>query len=279
MRVAFLGTGGALASAKRAHTSLLVEDEGLCLVDCSGIPTQALARAGADWRTLADVVLTHRHLDHIGGLPALVEELRIACRGSERPALRIWGPESALQASEALLGAAGLRSGEGPVPLELRPLPAERTTTALGSLSLTTFPVCHRTLPTLGLRLAPSARPEAALVYSADTEPCAALLAQATTAALLVHECSDLERAAFAGHTTLSQLEALLAELEAARLGSASVPLAPLGRPLESGALPAVRLVHLPPLTDAEERAVQARLEARFDDAVCLAEDGLALRL
>jgi ribonuclease Z len=278
VRIGFLGTGGALTSARRGHTSLVVDAGTLVLLDCSGTPPEALARGGFDWTTLEHVVLTHRHVDHVAGLPALVDELSIACRGSSRPPLRLWGPESALAVGRALLDAAGLLSREDAVALAFEPLPAAEATHSLGSLTLTSFPVAHGATPTLGLRLAPTARPEASLVYSSDTEPCRELLAQATQAALLVHECSDVERDTMKGHTTLAQLESLLGELEAMRLGAQE------GRPvlasaLESSPLPAVRLVHLPPLDAAAEREVEARLEARFDDAVRLAEDGLVIRL
>ncbi len=69
------------------------------------------------------------------------------------------------------------------------------------SYRLTTAETVH-SRPCLALRFEDS-NSDRALVYSADTEPCAAVQALAQGAALLIHEATTPEP--FAGHTTPRQ--------------------------------------------------------------------------
>jgi ribonuclease Z len=252
MEVGFLGTAGAIAGARRGNTSLAFAARTMLLVDCSGNPAQALAACGLGWESLEHVLLTHRHADHLYALPSLVHQLHLAHRPEGRPPLRVWGPESALDIARQLLEATGLWDRDDLFEIRLQALPPAARELALGDLQVTVFPVTHVDVPTLGLRVAPADRPTAAAVYSADTEPCAAVWQHCRDAALLVHECSSFDRAAVTGHTTLDQLEQLLPDRETLR----------------------VRLVHLPPVSHADERRAVARLRARFGNRVLLASDG-----
>lgn len=74
MDVTLLGTGSPMAPERNA-TGLLVNASGCAplLIDtCGGfeLPRQ-LARVGQPINALRDVIVTHRHLDHAGGMPAL----------------------------------------------------------------------------------------------------------------------------------------------------------------------------------------------------------------
>jgi ribonuclease Z len=246
-----------MANARRANTSLVVRADSTLLIDCSGNPIQALERLGIAWTALEHVLLTHRHADHLCGLPSLVDQLHLATRDTGRGPLTVWGPESALEIGCELLHATRVLGRADLFELRFVPLEPQHRTLELGALQLTLFPVDHGEVATLGVRVAPLGQAEAALVYSADTEPCAALLEQARTARLLVHECSSFEAATLPTHTTLAQLEARLGEVGP----------------------PETLLVHLPPAgLDAERRASE-RLAARFGRRVRLAEDGELLEL
>ena len=80
-RFAFLGTSGAVASAARDNTSLVVAaGEGALLMDCGGSTVHRLRRLGVDPLTLTHVVVTHVHVDHAYGLPSLVRQLALLGR-------------------------------------------------------------------------------------------------------------------------------------------------------------------------------------------------------
>ena len=71
-----LGSGTALPSAERDNTSLAVDTpEGLWLIDCGGSVYHKLLHLGLDPLRLQGVFLTHNHLDHVYGLPALLFHL------------------------------------------------------------------------------------------------------------------------------------------------------------------------------------------------------------
>ncbi len=69
----FLGTSAAVPSTDRGSPALLVA-AGPCrlLVDCGEGAQRQMMRAGVGFRGLGRVLLTHAHLDHIGGLAGLI---------------------------------------------------------------------------------------------------------------------------------------------------------------------------------------------------------------
>lgn len=75
MEVTFLGTGAPLAP-ERATTGLLVTAPGCAplLIDtCGGFEiARQLVRFGVPLASLRNVIVTHRHLDHAGGMQALL---------------------------------------------------------------------------------------------------------------------------------------------------------------------------------------------------------------
>jgi ribonuclease BN (tRNA processing enzyme) len=74
VEITFLGTGSPMAP-ERCATGLLVKSDGcepLLIDTCGGfeLPRQ-LARVGQPVNSLRNVIVTHRHMDHMGGMPAL----------------------------------------------------------------------------------------------------------------------------------------------------------------------------------------------------------------
>jgi ribonuclease Z len=252
MKLGVLGSAGALSSARRANTSLVLAARSSMLVDCSGNAAQALARLGIDWPALDHVLLTHRHVDHLSGLPSLVDHISLATRATGRGPLTVWGPESALEIGCELLHTTRVLGRSDLFELRFVVLEPRERTLELGDLQVTVFPVDHGEVPTLGLRAAPAGRPESAVVCSSDTSPCRAVLEHARGSRLLVHECSSFDVATLPAHSTLAELEQSLSEIGP----------------------PETLLVHLPPVPLDAEQAAAARLEARFGKRVKLAEDG-----
>lgn len=70
MKITMLGTGNAMVTRIYNTCYLLSDGDRHILVDAGGgntILTQ-LSKAGTDWRDLHDIIVTHKHVDHIMGI-------------------------------------------------------------------------------------------------------------------------------------------------------------------------------------------------------------------
>jgi ribonuclease Z len=92
----FLGTGDAFSH--RANTSILID--GTILLDCGLTTVQQLMKAKADLHRISVISISHFHMDHAFGIPALLS----VCKkeGRTRP-LAIYGPTGAEQYIKELL--------------------------------------------------------------------------------------------------------------------------------------------------------------------------------
>lgn len=191
-RFAFLGTSGALASAARDNTSIVVEAGGAAvLLDCGGAPVHRLRRLGVDPLALTHVVVTHLHVDHAYGLPSLVRQLMLL--GRRTPLTVVCRPEHE-EAFRTLLTLFNLWARPTAFPLALAPIdlaPGAHGFTS-GGLTVSTAPNAHGPMPNFAVRV--EAAGAGAVVYSSDTLPCDAVADLARGARTLVHEATYLER-------------------------------------------------------------------------------------
>jgi ribonuclease BN (tRNA processing enzyme) len=76
LRIGFLGTGGAFTDFRvNYHTNALVYSaSGVVMIDCGGTAVQALKELGFDPSAVGDVIVTHVHSDHVGGIEQLAWE-------------------------------------------------------------------------------------------------------------------------------------------------------------------------------------------------------------
>ncbi len=223
MHFVFLGSSGAIPGRDRDTTSLVfVGESDAVLVDCGGSPVQKLLLAGVDPLALSRVVITHIHPDHAYGLPSLVQTLfllgrqaplHLACREEHETPLR------------ALLDLFGLLERPEIFPLVWEPVPP-REGFAVGApgdgtprdFALTASPNAHGGMPNMALRFEAPGR--AAVVYSSDTEPCAAVEALARGAHTLIHEATFSARRprGIGAHSTAAQAGEVAARAGVARL-------------------------------------------------------------
>jgi ribonuclease Z len=207
--VTFLGTAAAVPTADRGYTSLVISGEHAgMLVDCGATIFQALLRANFQPDSITDLFITHAHIDHIGGLPSLLECYRLSGR---RAPLRLWALPETLEVVDNLLRTFAF---EIPLPLpyelNIHRLEGAGTCPALGTVAFSFTPV-HHSIPTAGLRLSFPREDGSAwtVVYSSDTRPTKALEAFAQDCDLLILECTYLNGkemfAERAGHMTAGQ--------------------------------------------------------------------------
>ena len=221
MEVTMLGTGAPLAPG-RATTGLLVTAPGcepLLLDTCGGFElARQIMAAGVALADLRNVVVTHRHLDHSGGVPALLlANLPLAFYGSE-------------DTQAGLDGLLAATYPEWPPRAGVtRPLVAAGERREIGGFIVEFFAVEHR-VPTLAVRVSHGGK---VLAFSADSVPCDALIACARDADLFVCDaiCAarDGERWAQHARTLMHPTAHEAAEL-ATEAGAGALALVHIGR-------------------------------------------------
>ena len=217
----FFGTSGAIPSATRDNTALaFYSPTEVVLVDCSGSPYQKILKGGLDPMRVSSLIVTHRHVDHLYGIPSLAHNMGLAGR---RATLHVYALPETMSILRGFMKLFPLEE-KMPYRIELHEIPPREgypVLQAQGFRVLST-PVKHGA-PNIGLRVefdAPAER--GAVVYSCDTSPCPALIALARGADILIHETtflhSDAARAASDGHTTGYQAGEVAARAGVTRL-------------------------------------------------------------
>ena len=211
LRMILLGVGTAVPDQDRENTHMVWEaPTGLLLIDAGGSTYQRLLRASLNPLDLEAVLLTHAHADHINGFTVLLFQLALA--GYQRT-LRVCGNQPTLALIQRVLAAFEL--GTYQVPVEWVTVQAgDEVPIGSPDYRLTTAETVH-SKPCLGLRFEDRVSGRA-LVYSADTEPCAAIQQLAHGAAILIHEATIATP--FPGHTTPRQAGQIAAQAGVERL-------------------------------------------------------------
>jgi ribonuclease Z len=234
LSVAFLGTGGAVPSARRSTASLLVARGGERLLFDCGEGTQRQMQKSLGLVQVDSIFFTHFHADHFLGLPGLLKTYDLTER--ERP-LTVYGSPGLVDLFKSLarvIGRVGyklelveLEPGDA-IPLdggEVRAFPVEHSVRAHG-YALVEAERPGRFDPEAAQRLGVSEGPDFArlqrgetvetvkgtavrpeeimgesragrkLVLTGDTAPCQATVEAARGAELLVHDASFAEEEA-----------------------------------------------------------------------------------
>lgn len=221
-RVIFLGTSAALPQRERANTALAVlPDSGAAtagglLIDCGGDIYRQLLAAGIGQDAIADLFITHAHIDHIGALPSLLESWRL---GGRTAPLRIVALPPVIEVARKLIAAFDFE-------LELDHWSYEVSLDTVNSGGVLMLGNWHarvvamdHSVPSAGVRLE---LPGGALAYTCDTQPTPAIADLAGGAKLLIAECTypaGMETAARAAkHLTATEGGRAAAECGAERL-------------------------------------------------------------
>jgi ribonuclease Z len=194
-----LGTAAAIPSVEHHNTYMaLIDPPDVILIDCGGMPTIRLGQAGIDLDQISDIILTHFHPDHVGGLPLLLMNMWLKGR---KKGLRIYGLHHALERFEDLMGFYHWEDWPQFFPVAFHRLPEQEGVTVLerDGLIISSTPVRH-IVPTIGLRFE-FGRSQFSLAYSSDTQPCQAMRNLAQGVDILIHEATGPS----VGHSTTKQ--------------------------------------------------------------------------
>jgi ribonuclease Z len=242
-----LGSAAAIPDLMHANAQLLVTlDDSATLVDCGDNTYLRLVKAGIGVEQISDLILTHFHPDHAGGLPALLITLWLLKRKSQ---LVIHGLEDTLARAGGVMTLFGWENWKDMYPVRFNRLPEQELVTLLETPAwkVSASPVKHL-IPTLGLRMEFANGFIAA--YSCDTEPCAAVMRLGQGADLLLHEATGEAR----GHSSGTQAGEIARQAEVKHLV----------------------LIHYPV---EKGLAILQEVQAVFAGAVSLAEDGDRLEI
>src|SRR5581483_8784611 len=205
MQLRFLGCGDAFASGGRFNTCFLVEGEMTTfLIDCGASSLVAMRRFGVEPNAIDQIVVSHLHGDHFGGLVFFLLDAQHISR--RRRALTIAGPTgigARLKAAREVLFPG---SSERPLrfDLALHELEIGRRD-ALGPIAVTPFQADHSSgAPSQALRIEAEGR---VIAYSGDTAWTDTLVEAGQGADAFICEASFRGRKV-TGHMDLDELVA-----------------------------------------------------------------------
>ena len=142
-RVTFLGTGGSIPQAARSPSAVAVEREGdLMLFDC-GEGTQRQMMRHTTGFTVGDVFVTHKHGDHLLGLPGLTQTWTF--QGREEP-VRIYCPHEVVEHVRDCVELAGHRP---PYDVEIKTV-GDGTVVDRGDYEIRVFETEHGRIDSVG---------------------------------------------------------------------------------------------------------------------------------
>ena len=214
-----LGSAASVPDSEHDTVSLALRGPGWAVpIDCGGSSLHKLDRFGVALEEIHAVILTHRHADHMYGLPMLVQGLWLG--GREAP-LPVYGPAQALDKACRLLALFDLDEREDMFDLEWRSVPLREGSSVLtvNDIQITSTPVVHADNDTLALRFDNTAT-RRSIVYSSDTEPCPEVVRLASGADLLLHEATGEH----AGHSSPAEAAGIAREAGVVQLALIHYP-------------------------------------------------------
>lgn len=199
-RVTILGSAAAVNDATHDYTHFLLESQKdtPILVDAGSNPLGKIKNLGIDDENLQDIILTHFHSDHVGGIPNMMMHMWLLGR---RAPLRIYGIHHCIHRVENMMEAYGWAEWPNFFPVSFHRVSERDNAPVLENedFVITAFPVTHF-IPTIGLRIYDK-HSQTTLGYSCDTEPCDGVRRIAKGVDVLLHEAAGPPP----GHSTAQQ--------------------------------------------------------------------------
>jgi ribonuclease Z len=198
-KLIILGSSNAIPSLEHDNTHMVLQTKShTILIDCANNAVLSLKKAGLDINQVTDIIPTHFHPDHVGGLPLLLMNMWLL--GRHAP-LNIYGLEHTLLRVKAMMELYLWDTWPNFFQVNFCSLPEAAFTPVIDNdeVKILASPVKHF-IPNIGLRF--ELKPEGkSLAYSCDTEPCTAVFSLSQGVDLLLHEASG----AFRGHSSAAQ--------------------------------------------------------------------------
>jgi len=211
-RLIFLGTSYAIPDDGHENTHIaIIGEKHQLLIDCANNPIVRLKQAGLNLLDLTDLILTHFHPDHVGGVPSLLMGSWLMGRTS---LLDIYGLKHTIERISKIMDFYDWDTWPNFYPVEFHRLPEQEMTPVLNSVEfrVCASPVCHM-VPAMGLRIELPMTGRV-VAYSCDTEPCGEVVRLGSEADVLIHEATG---ASF-GHTSAAQAGEIAQKAEAKSL-------------------------------------------------------------
>jgi ribonuclease Z len=275
MEIVFLGTGCPVVSTERYGPAQLILAEGTrLLVDCGSGVTQRLVAAGTPGRDLDALLLTHLHSDHLVDLYQLV--VSSWHQGRDRP-LPVYGPPGTRRYVEGLMAlwepelslriAHEKRPSTDALKVDVTEIAAGQTL-AFGGLAVEVVEVDHKPVRhAFGFVFRAGG---CTLALSGDTRRCAALIAAARGADLLVHEVFV--------HREMPVVPGVRSAETVANVAGYHTLSSEVGKIAAEAGVKALALTHFVPPA-ADRAALLAEVAADFGGPLVLAEDLLRIDL
>lgn len=213
-RLIVLGSASAVSDADHDNTHFLLQGEhSVVLVDCGSNPVVKLRRFGIHYNQLTDMILTHFHPDHVYGVPILLMHMWLL--GRTKP-LRVYGFHHCLQRTEDLMSAFSWQDWPQFFPVAFHRIPDREEQLVLDNpdFRITSWPVSHYNIPTMGMRIESKASGKV-IGYSCDTAPVPNVARLGHNADLLLHEAAGEDPY---GHSSAAQAGEIAAEAQSKRL-------------------------------------------------------------
>ena len=198
-KITILGSGFAVPDEIQDNTHLLIsQGERTVLVDTACNPILRLRKAGVEFDSIGDLILTHFHPDHVSGVPHFLMGMWLL--GRKKP-LDIYGLDHTNVRMKAMVDLYDLLALPNFFPVHFHTIPEVEMAVVLadGDLRIYSSPVKHL-IPTIGLRIEFIPQHKIA-AYSCDTEPCGQVVDLARGADVLIHEGAGDSK----GHTSPEQ--------------------------------------------------------------------------